>query len=81
MKTLTIKLDEDVLAETEKLTSELNINRDRYISEALRKFNAYNRKQALREEMQRASKATTAESMRVLAEFEALEDDYEDYAN
>ncbi len=76
MKTLTVKLDEDILAETWKLAADLNIDRDRYINEALRKFNTFNRRRLL----QQASKATSAESMSVPAEFEALEDDYEDYA-
>jgi len=80
MKTLSLKLDDDIFAETEKLTEELKIARNRYINDALRKFNEYNRKRALRAELRRESLATSAESMRVLAEFDALEDDYEDYA-
>jgi metal-responsive CopG/Arc/MetJ family transcriptional regulator len=80
MKTLSLKLDDDIFSETEKMTTELKMARNRYINEALRKFNEYNRKRALRAELQRASKAVMANSMEVLAEFEALEDDYEDYA-
>jgi len=66
MKTLTIKLDEEILAETRKLAAELNMDRDRYISEALRKFNAINRRRVLKAALQRASKATSTESMSVL---------------
>jgi len=80
MKTLSLKLDDDIFAETEKMTAELKMARNRYINEALRKFNEYNRKRVLRAELQRASKAVMESSMEVLAEFEALEDDYEDYA-
>jgi metal-responsive CopG/Arc/MetJ family transcriptional regulator len=80
MKTLSLKLDDDIFSETEKMTAELKMARNRYINEALRKFNEYNRKRALRAELQRASKAVMANSMEVLAEFEALEEDYEDYA-
>lgn len=80
MKTLSLKLDDDIFSETEKMTAELKMARNRYINEALRKFNEYNRKRALRAELQRASKAVMANSLEVLAELEALEDDYEDYA-
>jgi len=80
MKTLSLKLDDDIFSETEKMTAELKMARNRYINEALRKFNEYNRKRVLRAELRRESLATSAESMRVLAEFDALEDDYEDYA-
>jgi metal-responsive CopG/Arc/MetJ family transcriptional regulator len=80
MKTLSLKLDDDIFSETEKMTAELKMARNRYINEALRKFNEYNRKRVLRAELQRASKAVMESSMEVLAEFEALEDDYEDYA-
>lgn len=80
MKTLSLKLDDDIFSETEKMTAELKMARNRYINEALKKFNEYNRKRTLRAELQRASKAVMANSLEVLAEFEALEDDYEDYA-
>lgn len=80
MKTLSLKLDDDIFSETEKMTAELKMARNRYINEALKKFNEYNRKRALRADLQRASKAVMANSMEVLAEFEALEGDNEDYA-
>jgi metal-responsive CopG/Arc/MetJ family transcriptional regulator len=80
MKTLSLKLDDDIFSETEKMTEELKMARNRYINEALRKFNEYNRKRTLRAELRKESLATSADSMRVLAEFEAFEDDYEDYS-
>jgi len=68
MKTLTVKLDDDILAETGKLAAELNMDRDRYISEALRKFNVFIRRRALKAALQQESRATSTESMNVLAE-------------
>lgn len=80
MKTLSLELDDDIFSKTGKMTAELKMDPNSYINEALRKFNEYNHKLALRAELQRASKAVMANSMEVLAELEALEDDYEDYA-
>lgn len=80
MKTLSLELDDDIFSKTGNMTAELKMARNRYINEALRKFNEYNHKLALQAELQRASKAVMAKSMEVLAELEALEDDYEDYA-
>ncbi len=50
------------------------ISRDSYISKALHFFNEYNKRKLLRNELHRSSKLGADESMRVLREFEAIDD-------
>lgn len=78
MKMLSLKLDEGLLEETDKITAELKMARNRYINKALEAFNELNRKRILKAQLQKASKLVAANSMAVLAEFEALTDDYEE---
>ena len=42
MKTLSLKLDDNVFEDTEKVVSELNLARNRYIDEALNLYNQFN---------------------------------------
>jgi hypothetical protein len=77
MKTLSLKLDDDIFSETEKMTEELKVARNRYINDALKFFNDLNRKRALKAELQKESRIVSANSMEVLAEYEELLDDYE----
>ncbi len=78
MKTLSLKLDDDIFSETEKMTEELKVARNRYINDALKFFNNLNRKRALKAELQKESRIVSANSMEVLAEYEELLDDYEE---
>jgi predicted transcriptional regulator len=78
MKTLSLKLDDDIFSETEKMTEELKVARNRYINDALKFFNDLNRKRALKAELQKESRIVSANSMEVLAEYEELLDDYEE---
>jgi predicted transcriptional regulator len=78
MKTLSLKLDDDIFSETEKMTEELKMARNRYINDALKFFNDLNRKRALKAELQKESRIVSANSMEVLAEYEELLDDYEE---
>ena len=59
MKTLSLKLDDHIFEETEEITAKMKLARNRYINEALKIFNLYNRK-----------KLVSKESMKILEEFE-----------
>ena len=74
MKTLSLKLDEDIFDETEKITSKMNLTRNRYINEALKIYNLYNKKKLLKAQLVRESKLTSKDSMDVLKDFELLID-------
>ena len=70
MKTLSLKLDDHIFEETEEITSKMKLARNRYINEALKIFNLYNRKKILRQQLAQESKLVSKESMKILEEFE-----------
>ena len=74
MKTLSLKLDEIVYEETEKLLEKIKKPRNRYINEALHYYNQIQKKKIISEQLMIESKLVSDESMNVLNEFEKLED-------
>ncbi len=74
MKTLSLKLDEMLYKETEELLARIKKPRNRYINEALKYYNQLQKRKMLDEMLEKESKMVAEESMRVLAEFEGLED-------
>lgn len=75
MKTLSLKLDDDVFEETEKIIGTLKLPRNRYINEALRMYNRFHHRRHLKYSLAKESNLLAAESMDVLYEFERLSDD------
>jgi len=74
MKTLSLKLDESVFQETEELLGEIKKPRNRYINEAIRHYNRIQKKKIIEKRLEAESKLVRDESMKVLSEFEKLED-------
>ena len=74
MKTLSLKLDEDIFDETEEVTGILKIARNRYINEALKVFNAYQKRKLLKHKLLQESKIAYGNSMEVLEDFEQFID-------
>ncbi len=75
MKTLSLKLDDEIFNEAEELTSKLKLARNRYINEAVNIYNQYNKRLLLKKQLLRESKLTMEDSMEVLLEFEKLIDE------
>ena len=75
MKNLSLKMDDSIFSETEKIVSKINKNRNRYINEAVEFYNLLQKKKILAKQLQKESKLVQEESMRVLAEFEKLQDE------
>lgn len=75
MKTLSLKLDDEIFDETEELTSKLKLARNRYINEAVSIYNLYNRRKLLKKQLKKESILTSKDSMEVLNEFEKLIDE------
>ena len=75
MKNLSLKLDDAVFEETEILLKSLNENRNRYINKALDFFNKQQKRKLLFEQLRKDSEAVSDESMKVLHEFEQLDDE------
>jgi len=74
MKTLSLKLDESVFLETEELLEEIKKPRNRYINEALQYYNRIQKKKIIEKRLEAESRLVSDESMKVLSEFEKLED-------
>ena len=74
MKTLSLKLDEDIFDETEEVVAALKIARNRYINEALKVFNAYQKRKLLKDPLLKESKIAYGNSMEVLEDFEQFLD-------
>lgn len=74
MKTLSLKLDNSVFEETEQLLAKIQKTRNRYINEALEYYNQIQKKKLIEQLLIADSKLVRDESMKVLHEFENLED-------
>jgi predicted transcriptional regulator len=74
MKSLSLKLDDAIFEETEKLTEQMKLARNRYINEAISIYNLYNRRKLLKKQLRKESKLTETESLSILKEFEKIVD-------
>ncbi|MDR1780063.1 MAG: hypothetical protein LBR50_04955 [Tannerella sp.] len=74
MKTISLKLDEDIFAGTEALLATVNLSRNRYINEAILYYNNLQRKRQLEKALEAESKACEQSSRKVLNEFEMIDD-------
>jgi hypothetical protein len=75
MKTLSLKLDDNIFDETEDVVIKLKKSRNRYINEAVDYYNRINRRSLISKKLTRESKIVKRESLAVLAEFETLQDE------
>jgi len=75
MKTLSLKLDDNIFDETEDVLIKLKKSRNRYINEAVDYYNRINRRNLISKKLSRESKLVKRESLAVLAEFETLQDE------
>ncbi len=75
MKNLSLKLDDDIFLETEKIVSKVNKNRNRYINEAIEFYNRLYRRRLLSKQLNKESRLVATDSMKILAEFEKLQDE------
>ena len=73
MKNLSLKMDDSVFKETEKILIRVRKNRNRYINEAVEFYNLLQKRKILSQQFQKESKLVQNESMKVLAEFEKTE--------
>ncbi|WP_462282120.1 hypothetical protein [Salinivirga cyanobacteriivorans] len=76
MKSVSLKIDDSIFGETEKILARIKKPRNRYINEALEFYNKYQRKQILEKRLKKESNLVKADSMNVLKDFEEI--DYAD---
>jgi predicted transcriptional regulator len=72
MKMLSLKLDDDIFLDTEKITKKMKCSRNRYINDALKLYNKFNERNLLRQQLAHESKLTRNTSTEILQEFEDL---------
>ena len=72
MKTLSLKLEDQIFSETEIVISTVKKTRNRYINEAVDYYNRYNKRKILAKKLAKESNLVQEESMAVLAEFERI---------
>ena len=75
MKILSLKLDDNIYDDAEELIGKLKLARNRYINEAVATYNQINRRKLLKNQLIAESGATRKDSLKVLHEFEMLEDE------
>lgn len=73
MKTISLKIEQSIFDETEKIVSTMNISRNRYINDALNSFNQTQKRKALEKKLTKESLLVKKESMKILKEFEKIE--------
>jgi hypothetical protein len=75
MKTLSLKLEDNIFEETEQMTGYLKKSRNRYINDALDHYNKQQRRQMLSQQIGMESRLVAQDSLEVLNDFEAVEDE------
>ncbi len=76
-KGISLKLDLDLLEETEELAKAGGTSRNKYINMAIKSYNKKRRREEMKRLLKIASEKCRDESMQVLNEFERLEDDFD----
>ena len=74
MKNLSLKMDEAVFNETEIIITRISKNRNRYINEAVQFYNLLQKRRIISRQLQKDSKLVREESMKVLEEFDKIQD-------
>ncbi len=76
MKTVSLKIDDSIFVETEKILSKMKKPRNRYINEAIDYYNRLQRRLIIEKRLKKESELIKEDSMSVLKEFEDI--DYAD---
>jgi hypothetical protein len=76
MKTVSLKIDDVIFEETEKILSKNRKPRNRYINDALEYYNRIQKRMLLEKSLKLESETVNEDSLNVLKEFENI-----DYAN
>jgi len=76
MKTVSLKIDDSIFEETEKLLSRIKKPRNRYINDAIEFYNRFQKRLILEKKLQNESNLVKHDSLTVLKDFEGI--DYAD---
>ncbi len=73
MKTVSLKINDSIFGETEKILSRIKKPRNRYINEAIEYYNKLQRKLILEKKLRTESDIVRTDSMSVLKDFEEID--------
>ncbi len=73
MKTVSLKIDDSIFVETEKILARIKKPRNRYINEAIDYYNKLQRRQILEKKLKKESEIVKADSMAILKDFEEID--------
>jgi predicted transcriptional regulator len=76
MKTVSLKIDDSIFGETEKILSKISMPRNRYINDAIDYYNKVQKRQILERRLKAESDLVKGDSMNILKDFEKI--DYAD---
>jgi predicted transcriptional regulator len=74
-KMLSLKVKDDVFAETEDIIESIHKPRNAYINEALSFYNKFIKRRLLKKQLKKESQMISASSMEALRELELIEDE------
>jgi len=69
MKTVSLKIDDSIFGETEKILSKIKKPRNRYINEAIAYYNRHQKQQMLEKRLKMESDLVKQDSLDVLKDF------------
>lgn len=67
MKSLYLKLDDDIFQETEKIVKKVKKSRNRYINEAIEFYNRLHKRRLLSKQLSKKSKMVSGDSLEIPA--------------
>ncbi len=73
MKIVSLKIDDSIFRETEKILSGMKKPRNRYINEALEYYNRLQRRLIIEKRLKKESELVKSDSMSVLKDFEEID--------
>jgi hypothetical protein len=73
MKTVSLKIDDSIFGETEKILSTIKKPRNRYINDAIDYYNRIQKRSILEKKLKKESDLVKADSMEVLKDFEEID--------
>lgn len=75
MKTISLRIEEAIFGETERIVAATKKPRNRYINEALHYYNTLQKRRLLEHRLKAESLLVKENSMAVLKEYEGIEDE------
>ena len=73
LKTVSLKIDDSIFGETERILSQIKKSRNRYINDALAFYNKRQRKDLLAEKLKKESELLKAETIATVMDFEDID--------